>query len=314
MEQTTARFIDSGARRLRGWQRAMRIALAAAMAFAGGHAFGAAVMVPNGDFSDPGNFGSVGGGLIGGVGVDVPIGSGPWNADYSGVLGLLAPPVLTITDGSATITGLAAANILGVLNNGASFTQTLPSDFEAGKRYTLSVDVDTGTLLDLGLLTDGNFGVSLWAGNTMLASTASAPAQLLTLVPLGGTEYTLSLEYDAVEPSLGPVTVKLFADPAQLIGVSLLPTVTFQNARLDATAINPVSGSIVAVDSTPQTATVAEAFDDPHLAARGFIVEDEHGRRHLGTPIRFREEPAQLDLRVPGLGEQAAEIRELAKD
>ncbi|HEX7664550.1 MAG TPA: Ig-like domain-containing protein, partial [Polyangiaceae bacterium] len=135
----------------------------------------------------------------------------------------------------------------------------------------------------LGLLTDGNFGVSLWAGNTMLASTASAPDQLLTLVPLGGTEYTLSLEYDAVEPSLGPVTVKLFADPEQLIGVSLLPTVTFQNARLDATAINPVSGSIVAVDSTPQTATVAEAFDDP-LAVR---VTDVDGDPVPGATVTF---------------------------
>lgn len=60
--------------------------------------------------------------------------------------------------------------------------------------------------------------------------------------------------------------------------------------------------------------SLAEAFDDPHLAARGFIVEDERGRRHLGTPIRFREAPAQLDLRVPGLDEHATWIRKLAED
>lgn len=60
--------------------------------------------------------------------------------------------------------------------------------------------------------------------------------------------------------------------------------------------------------------SLAEAFGDSHLAARGFLAEDERGRRHLGTPIRFREEPAELDLRVPRLDEHAAEIRKLAED
>ena len=60
--------------------------------------------------------------------------------------------------------------------------------------------------------------------------------------------------------------------------------------------------------------SLAEAFDDPHLAARGFIVEDARARRHLGTPIRFRETPAQLDLRVPQLDEHAAQIRKLADE
>jgi hypothetical protein len=283
MEQTTLRFIESATRRFRGTKRALRALLAVAIAAATGHAFGAAVPVPNGDFSDPDNFGTVGGGLIGGSGVAVPIGDGPWLANYSGVLGLLAPPSLTIRDGSATINGLAAANILGILNNGASFTQTLPLDFEAGKRYTLSLDIDTGTLLDIGLLTNGNFGLSLWDGDVMIASTISAPDQLLMLVPLGGTEYTLSLEYDAVSTTLGPITVQLFADPQQLIGVSLLPTVTFHNARLDAVAINPVSGSIVAVDSTPQTATVAEPFEDPLIVR----VTDVDGDPVPGATVTF---------------------------
>ena len=45
-----------------------------------------------------------------------------------------------------------------------------------------------------------------------------------------------------------------------------------------------------------------EAFDQPHVAARGLLVEA--GRRHhLASPIRFAGEPLPLPGRVPELGE-----------
>lgn len=37
-------------------------------------------------------------------------------------------------------------------------------------------------------------------------------------------------------------------------------------------------------------------------AARGTGVRDELGRRSLGSPIRFRHEPAKLDLGEPQIG------------
>jgi hypothetical protein len=244
-----------------------------ALAFAAGVAAAAPIPVPNGDFSDPANFGTVGGGLIGGSGTDVPIGSGPWLGTYAGVLGLLAPPTLTITDGAATIDGLAAANVLGILNNGGSFGQTLAATFEAGKRYTIASDVDAGTPLDIGLLANGNFGLALTSGGATLASTATAPPQLVDLQPIGGTVYRMTLQFDPTVSQNGTVGLQLFAEPQQLIGASLFPNVTFGNVTLDATAIDPVSGTIVPVDPTPQSATVGEPFAN----ALEVLVTDVNG-------------------------------------
>jgi crotonobetainyl-CoA:carnitine CoA-transferase CaiB-like acyl-CoA transferase len=53
--------------------------------------------------------------------------------------------------------------------------------------------------------------------------------------------------------------------------------------------------------------TLPEALADPQLAARGTVLVDELGRRHLGSPIRFRDEPARLDLREPALGAHTAQ-------
>ena len=50
-----------------------------------------------------------GGGLVGDTGSNVTIGSGPWTATYSGVVGLLAPPTVTIGSGRGAISGIAGA-------------------------------------------------------------------------------------------------------------------------------------------------------------------------------------------------------------
>lgn len=49
--------------------------------------------------------------------------------------------------------------------------------------------------------------------------------------------------------------------------------------------------------------TLREAFDDPHAAARGMRLIDDHGREHIGVPIRFMEEPGRPEFRLPALGE-----------
>ncbi len=48
--------------------------------------------------------------------------------------------------------------------------------------------------------------------------------------------------------------------------------------------------------------TLPEALD----AAADKLLRDEHGRRHLAPPIRFRDEPARPSLREPKLGEHDA--------
>src|SRR5690606_32087606 len=91
--------------------------MAGASCLLGGFAQAANVPVPNGDFSSSGNVGSIGGGVLGASGTDVAIGSGPWKGTYFGVLGLLAPPTLSITPGEARIGGLLGVNVLGIVNN-----------------------------------------------------------------------------------------------------------------------------------------------------------------------------------------------------
>ena len=54
--------------------------------------------------------------------------------------------------------------------------------------------------------------------------------------------------------------------------------------------------------------TLPEALQDEHLNARGMVLTDALGRRHLGSPIRFRAEPARLNLQEPALGAHGEEL------
>lgn len=49
--------------------------------------------------------------------------------------------------------------------------------------------------------------------------------------------------------------------------------------------------------------SLKDAFDDPHTEARGLVVRDADGARHIGLPLKFEEEPGQLDPRLPGFGD-----------
>ena len=55
--------------------------------------------------------------------------------------------------------------------------------------------------------------------------------------------------------------------------------------------------------------TLKDAFDDPALAARGMLNRDADGNELVGTPIRFREEPAVIDPTLPVLDADGAAIR-----
>jgi crotonobetainyl-CoA:carnitine CoA-transferase CaiB-like acyl-CoA transferase len=50
--------------------------------------------------------------------------------------------------------------------------------------------------------------------------------------------------------------------------------------------------------------TLPEALRDPNALARGMVVEDPSGRRHLAPPVRFADEPAQPDYQEPKLGDK----------
>ncbi|HUQ73941.1 MAG TPA: CoA transferase [Burkholderiales bacterium] len=47
--------------------------------------------------------------------------------------------------------------------------------------------------------------------------------------------------------------------------------------------------------------TLPEALRDPNALARGMVIEDASGRRHLAPPVRFKDEPAEPNLLEPKL-------------
>ena len=49
--------------------------------------------------------------------------------------------------------------------------------------------------------------------------------------------------------------------------------------------------------------TLPEAFEDANITARGSILRDDLGRRHIAPVIRFLNEPAEPSLHAPALGE-----------
>jgi crotonobetainyl-CoA:carnitine CoA-transferase CaiB-like acyl-CoA transferase len=54
--------------------------------------------------------------------------------------------------------------------------------------------------------------------------------------------------------------------------------------------------------------TLPEAFDDPNARARGMLVLDDLGRRHIAPVIRFLEEPSAPCWREPALGEHTHDV------
>jgi len=238
------------------------------------------IAVPNGDFSNPANFGTVGGGLIGGSG-SAPIGTGPWNGAWYGVAGLLAPPSLTIEQGKASVGGLAGVNVLGLVNNGGSFQQALATPWQANRHYTLSADVTPSGLLDLGLLHSGNVGLALAAGSGRVASTATSSSVTLDL--LGGSTYRLKLEYDTGPTVSGNIGIHLFTEPSGLLSASLLSSIAFSNVTLSSHMLNQVPTSLVAVDASPRSATVGAPVTPP-LAIQ---VLDAEGDPIEGVTVTF---------------------------
>src|SRR5690606_24619981 len=56
--------------------------------------------------------------------------------------------------------------------------------------------------------------------------------------------------------------------------------------------------------------TLPQALSDPQVQARGMVLHDADGRRHIGTPIRFLNEPAQINLESPALDQHHSLLQE----
>lgn len=231
--------------------------------------------VPNGDFSAAANAGSVGGGLIGASGADVPIGSGPWTGTYNGVAALLIPPTLTIdsTNGTATINGLLGISVLTIVNNNGHFGQTLASNTQSNKRYTLIANLETGAVLDLPLLAVAGTGIELLGGATPLVQSTTAPAGQARADALDATTVRLQIHHDTGTVTPSPLRVQLFDRPANLLTASLIDTAVFSGVLVAESTIPSGNSTLTVTGGGSQGIGIGQPFPSPMTA----IVRDQGG-------------------------------------
>jgi crotonobetainyl-CoA:carnitine CoA-transferase CaiB-like acyl-CoA transferase len=55
-----------------------------------------------------------------------------------------------------------------------------------------------------------------------------------------------------------------------------------------------------------------QGADDPQARARQMIVEDSEGKEHIGIPIKFANEPGQINFAAPTLGQHNVELAQRA--
>lgn len=212
----------------------------------------------NGDYSLPANFGTIGGALIGPP-VSAQIGQGPWNGTSRGVLALLAEPTISINgtpnpgDGlNATISGLAAVNVLGLglLQNGGSVFETVPGNPgntlpPLNIQYTLTGTFSSTDTLSLALLTNSGFGFAITTGGTQgttptpgtdVANSINGPGTpLIGLFDANSGSFSLTYTSPTLLPTAG---VRLFTgENPGLLSAIVLGDVTFDNVVLTAVAV-----------------------------------------------------------------------------
>lgn len=233
------------------------------------------LVVPNGDFSAAANAGSVGGGVLGASGTNVAIGSGPWTGTYNGVLGLLAPPTLSITSvtGEASISGLLGINALGIVNNGGHFGQVLGSTWQSNKRYTLIANLRTSVDLDLPLLAAAGTGISLHDGIGLIASSTGI-ATHVRADAVDALTQRIALTHDTAGVAAGiAIGVQLFDRPAGLLTAGLVDTAHYSSVKLAQSTI-PSAGSTLEVSGASSQTT---AVGMPFPSAMRAIVRDAGG-------------------------------------
>ena len=242
----------------------------------------APLSVPNANFSDSANTGSVGGDLLGGSGSAV-IGSGPWSGAYAGVLSVLAQPTLSIGGGDAQVSGLLGVDVGGILNNSGYFFQDTGTPWIANRRYTLTADIDAGGILDVNVLNSGNVGIALATGSTPATRVASSNAGGGVLTLLGGTSYRLSIEFVTGGTVSGNIWPQLYAEPSGLLTANLLGSVSFDNVVLTTHLLTQVPASLVPASPGPYNAVLGGVV----VPAPSVLVLDALGDPIAGVSVNF---------------------------
>jgi hypothetical protein len=273
-KQTMSRQHPSNARQPCTPRRRLAAALLAAL-LCGGAAQAGFVPVPDGDFSLPADAGTVGGGMIGASGTNVPIGAGLWKGTFFGALGLLAPPTLQIDSvtRSASVADVLGINALGIVDNGGHFSQTLAEPWLANKRYTLVMDVNSAVEMDLPLLAAAGVGSALRNGTTVLASSTTAAAAMLRSDKLDATTQRVALTYDSGPAAAGMMDIELFDEPQGLLNGELVEHAEFSDVKLARTTLVPGDSTLTVSGGGSQSALVGENYAQQLVAT----VRDHNG-------------------------------------
>jgi len=171
-------------------------------------------------------------GLLGtGIGAEYQKTIGGWQYSRGALLGLLPPNMGSYKSGLATDgDNVASIHSVAGLAGYGTIRQTLNQQFEANMRYTLSVDVSKGGLVDL--LTTGP-GIAITSSTAGIVA-SSADAALLRILDLNVCfdrwELTFVTGHDA---PMGDIGIMLFTgDVLNVIG-----GVSFDNVSMTATAV-----------------------------------------------------------------------------
>lgn len=174
--------------------------------------------------------GSLSNGFLG-IGAETSKTIGGWHYQRSSLLGLLPPNTGSYSSAHATDgQNIASVHTTAAIAGQVIISQTLDGQyFQPNTAYTLQVDVRDGGLLSL---VDSGPKIALTAGDDIVAS--SANPSLLTILNCTDHFDTWSLTFitGQVVPA-GLIGIELSVKT--LVGVAT--TVSFDNVRLDATAI-----------------------------------------------------------------------------
>ena len=213
-------------------------------------------------------------------------------------------------DGTPAIPGLAAADILAATTSLSGILMALLRRQSTGQ----------GDFLDMAMAD------CVLAGLPNNMDTAMADRRAPDLASgrsLGGNAlYSLYQTSDDEWIAIGSQEPKFAANilnalgRADLIAVSKAPPGAAQAALRDfltATLMTRSAADWVKffdgldVPISPVRA-LPEVLDDPHFRARGMVLNDARGWDHLGTPIKFANEPGGPVLDVPALGQHSVAI------
>ncbi|HSX60598.1 MAG TPA: hypothetical protein VLF18_10395 [Tahibacter sp.] len=258
--------------------------------------------VPNGDFSVVANAGTVGGGIVGSSGADVPIGSGPWTATFEGVIGLLVPPTLEISSAtrSARISNVAGASAVTVVNNGGHFGQTLTATTQSNKRYTLIGNLSTSVVLDLPLLATAGTGIALYANGAALVSSTTAPAGQVRIDAVDATTSRIQIYQDTGTVTPAPIAVRLFDRPQGLLSASVIDAATFSDIKVAESAIPPDGNTTLTVTGGgSQGVPVGQPFPVQMTA----VVRDQNGNPVPNTLVTLTAPPTGASATLHAGGE-----------